>query len=381
MVARRRRGGLAALHHHEPGDRTASARLEIDGASEFASYDSAALRAAIPEDDEEETVLALIRPKPVRLDPGEVYSGTVREDDFDEAALDLDAIGRFMATPAAVLVNRSDTSPVGLEMIPPDHILPALYHIQVLFSAGHAHASRVPPPRPRRCAPAPARAGNAVRADPHRLPPDGAPVIRAGSAVVAATVLFLLLFLGADDARAQVMGEPVNPYPDPEKFARGLYVEAEAGAALFVGEARRSLGPGAALGLRFGYDIFRWVAVQLHATGSSHATDFGGTPQDGQLLQLMVGTAELKLTLPVGRWSVSGTVAGGIGRLSTNLLGTIGFAPPEARLTPLYGGGVGLDYHTASRHFSFGLTAGLARLTRVYTSGVLGSALYLRYTF
>ena len=39
-----------------------------------------------------------------------------------------------------------------------------------------------------------------------------------------------------------------------------------------------------------------------------------------------------------------------------------------------------MDYHTASRHFSFGLTAGFARLTRVYTTGVIGSALYLRYT-
>jgi hypothetical protein len=202
-------------------------------------------------------------------------------------------------------------------------------------------------------------------------------VIRAATALGAST----LVLLAAGAARAQVMGEPVNPYPDPEKFARGLYVEAEAGAALFIGEARRSLGPGATLGLRFGYDVFRWVAVQLHGAGSSHATDFGGQPQSGQLLQFMLGTGELKLTIPLRRWSLSGTVGGGMGRFSTNLLGTIGFAPPEARLTPLYGGGLGVDYHTASRHFSFGLTAGFSRLTRVYTSGVMSSALYLRYTF
>ena len=80
-------------------------------------------------------VLALIRPTPMLLEPGEVHSGSVREDDFEEGALDLDAIGRFMATPAAVLVNRSEANPVGLEMLPPDHIRPAFFRVQVTFSA------------------------------------------------------------------------------------------------------------------------------------------------------------------------------------------------------------------------------------------------------
>ncbi len=120
------------------GDRAASARLEIDGASEFARYDAGALRAAAAMDPEgeEETVLALIRPTPILLEPGEVRSGTVREDDFEEAALDLDAIGRFGATPAAVLINRSEANPIGLEMVPADHIRPAFFQVQVGFSAG-----------------------------------------------------------------------------------------------------------------------------------------------------------------------------------------------------------------------------------------------------
>jgi hypothetical protein len=120
------------------GDETGSARLEIDGASEFASYDTQALRAAgamADPDAEEETVLALIRPKPLLLDPGQVFSGTIREDDFDEAALDLDAIGRFGATPASVLINRSEANPIGLEMIPPGYVRPALFRVQVTFSA------------------------------------------------------------------------------------------------------------------------------------------------------------------------------------------------------------------------------------------------------
>jgi hypothetical protein len=120
------------------GDRPASARLEIDGASEFAAYDTQALRAAaaLDPEGEEDTVLALIRPTPVLLAPGEVYKGIVREDDFEEAALDLDAIGRFAATPASVLINRSEANPIGLEMVPPEHVRPAFFRVQVGFSAG-----------------------------------------------------------------------------------------------------------------------------------------------------------------------------------------------------------------------------------------------------
>jgi hypothetical protein len=71
----------------------------------------------------------------VLLDPGQVYSGSVREDDFDEAALDLDAIGRFGATPASVLINRSEVNPIGLEMIPTGYVRPAFFRVQVTFSA------------------------------------------------------------------------------------------------------------------------------------------------------------------------------------------------------------------------------------------------------
>jgi hypothetical protein len=114
-------------------DRQGEAKLTIDGASEFASYDAAALGAAAA--DEEETFLSLIRPTPVLLGPGQVLTGVVREDDFEEAALDLDAIARFGAIPAAVLINASTANPIGLEMVPAGHIRPALFRVQVNFTA------------------------------------------------------------------------------------------------------------------------------------------------------------------------------------------------------------------------------------------------------
>jgi hypothetical protein len=118
-------------------DRPGDAYLRVDGASEFASYDSQALLAAAiavdPEDDDPPP--ALIAPKPPRLDPGQTYRGVVREDDFAEAALDLDAIGRFAAVPASVLINTSSANPVGLEMVPAGHVRPALFRLQLSFAA------------------------------------------------------------------------------------------------------------------------------------------------------------------------------------------------------------------------------------------------------
>ena len=120
------------------GDAAGEARLEIDGASEFAAYDAQSVRAAMLAADpraDEDAVLALIRPTPIVLAPGEVHRGLVREDDFDEAALDLDAIARFGATPASVLINLSSVNPIGLEMLPPRHVRPALFRVDVRFSA------------------------------------------------------------------------------------------------------------------------------------------------------------------------------------------------------------------------------------------------------
>ena len=58
------------------------------------------------------------------LAPGASYSGIVREDDFAEGELDLDALGRWNdadpASPtfAGVLINRSDVNPIGMNLVP-----------------------------------------------------------------------------------------------------------------------------------------------------------------------------------------------------------------------------------------------------------------------
>jgi hypothetical protein len=196
-----------------------------------------------------------------------------------------------------------------------------------------------------------------------------------------ALIALSLLLLPAGAAFAQVTNEPVSPHPDPDKFARGIYGEAEVGTLVFIGEAGSSLGAGAVVGARLGYDVFRWVALQVHAVGSTHTTSFPGMPQTGQILQLYQGSAELKLSLRFGRVAVSATGGAGLGRLSTNLLGTTGLTEPDVQNTLVTLGGLGADYHTMSRHFAFGLAGGFAKYQRLHTTGAISATAYVRYTF
>ena len=71
------------------------------------------------------------------LAAGASYSGIVREDDFAEGELDLDALGRWNdadpASPtfAGVLINRSDVNPIGLNLVPPNLVVPAMFEVDV----------------------------------------------------------------------------------------------------------------------------------------------------------------------------------------------------------------------------------------------------------
>jgi hypothetical protein len=112
--------------------------LMVDGANEFTKYDSQVVSDAIAEDDP--IYLPLVQTGSILIGAGETYHGIVREDDFAEGELDLDALGRWLDTAAdsptfaGVLLNRSEVNPVGLGMLPePLHqmAIPALVEINV----------------------------------------------------------------------------------------------------------------------------------------------------------------------------------------------------------------------------------------------------------
>jgi hypothetical protein len=185
--------------------------------------------------------------------------------------------------------------------------------------------------------------------------------------------------LGNAPASAQVTSEPSAViFPDPAKFARGFYTEGEVGAVSFFGPASSAVSPGFAVGARFGYDIFRFFALQLHALGSTHQTK-GDTPFAGQLLQTYQGTVEGKLTIRFVQWSIFAEGGFGAARMSTNLLYALGYARYRTGFTA--GGGGGVDYHSLSRHFSIGVRGGYWMLFDVSNSQNLITTAYLRYTF
>jgi hypothetical protein len=193
-------------------------------------------------------------------------------------------------------------------------------------------------------------------------------------ALLAASVL-------APQARAQVTKEPdVAIFPDPNKFAHGLYTEGELGAVAFFGPAGDNVAPGFAIGARLGYDVFRFFAVQLHGLGSTHLTKAGDHPQGDQLIQTYQGTVEGKLTLRFGQVSLFGEGGVGVTRLSTNLLYVLG-VEQQYRTGLTAGGGGGVDYHSLSRHFSIGLRGEYYWLRDLSSSKALIATTYLRYTF
>ena len=111
----------------------------VDGANQYTKYDENVVAAALGQGNNNAPVylplLSLHPDLPTTLAAGGTYQGTLREDDFDEAEGDLDAMGRWMAPFASVLLNRSDVNPIGLEMVPRNVVTPALMEIDVTFTA------------------------------------------------------------------------------------------------------------------------------------------------------------------------------------------------------------------------------------------------------
>jgi hypothetical protein len=188
--------------------------------------------------------------------------------------------------------------------------------------------------------------------------------------------------LSSAPARAQVTSEPTAAiFPDPAKFAHGLYTEGEVGALVFIGKVSEDVAPGFAIGARFGYDVFRFFAVQAHFIGSTHETKADSVVA-GQLLQTYQGTVEGKLTYRFTQASIFAEGGLGAARMSSHLLYALGLTrPPGYRTGFTAGGGAGADYHSLSRHFSVGARADFYWLKELVGTSDLTITAYLRYTF
>jgi hypothetical protein len=119
-------------------DKPGVATVLVDGANQFTSYDSAAVAMAIQmasmmmmQEEDELYIPSLVQTVPLKVPARGQVSGTIREDDFEEALLDLDALGRWSGPFQVVLYHDSDRSKLGLEKVPADLVLPQLQKLMV----------------------------------------------------------------------------------------------------------------------------------------------------------------------------------------------------------------------------------------------------------
>jgi hypothetical protein len=193
-------------------------------------------------------------------------------------------------------------------------------------------------------------------------------------------MLAIVGLMWSSPARGQVTEAPkAELFPDPSKFAYGLYTQGELGAVTILGPAGPHLRPGWGLGLALGYDLTRWLAVEARALGSTHITAFANAPQDGELLQLYHLSGAAKLSFRYRYLAISADGGAGIVRTSTNVLATAGLN--EKRTSLAFGGGLAADYHTLSRHFSFGVHASFFQFPSLARSHALITMASMRYSF
>ncbi len=108
----------------------------LDGATEFFDWNPvASYGMAGGEDANEIAFPSLLGFFPMDLDPGEVRTGEFREDDLSEAMLDLDVMTRFCGGPLALIYNRHEVDPIGMDQVPPDATFAGLGMIRLTLGA------------------------------------------------------------------------------------------------------------------------------------------------------------------------------------------------------------------------------------------------------
>jgi len=177
-----------------------------------------------------------------------------------------------------------------------------------------------------------------------------------------------------------VENKPEDPtvFPDPRKFSRGFFVEASTGPAVTIGPTSRVLSHGFSLSARIGYEIRRWIAFQLHATGGIRRYDDGVLRRE--LLGEGVYTGEVRLGVPFRRFMIAVHGGGGVDQLSNNLLQVAEIAPDNRRMSFAWDAGLSFDLHSLNRHNSGGFIATFIGTPTLQNSGVLLLQLYFRYT-
>jgi hypothetical protein len=185
----------------------------------------------------------------------------------------------------------------------------------------------------------------------------------------------------ADTADVGVVQRPESDptvFPDPKKFSRGFFVEGGLGPAVPLGPTSKVLSTGFSIGARTGYEIRRWVALQVHAAGMISRYDDGVLRRE--LLQQYTYTGELRFALPIRRFLIALQGGAGIYQLSNNLLQVAGISATNRRIGLAWDASLAFDIHSLNRHISGGFVATFLGMPALRNSSTLLLHLVLRYT-
>lgn len=195
--------------------------------------------------------------------------------------------------------------------------------------------------------------------------------------LVVTAITLSTLTLSTTTARAQVVTEQAPPkFPDPKKFSKGFFAAGELGATTYFGKLGQAAGPGFSFGVRAGYDIFRYLSVELRVSGQS-STANTPPPVLGQTFQMFLYGGDVRVTLPIRQVSLSLEGGAALGQLSSNVLAPIGITK---KLSLVALAGLVIDYHTLNKHFSLGIAADYLYLHSFGQAHGLQTVAYLRYT-
>lgn len=197
--------------------------------------------------------------------------------------------------------------------------------------------------------------------------------LRLPATLVVATLALSL----ASPAFAQVITEQAPPkFPDPKKFARGFFASGELGATTYFGRLGKAVDPGFTFGIRTGYDVLRFLAIEARVGGAS-STASTPPPVSGQTVQMFFYGGDVRFSLPIRQWSLAAEGGAALAQLSSNVLATVGITK---KLSVAAIAGINIDYHTLNRHFSVGVAADYLYLHSFAQAHSLQTTFYMRYT-
>jgi len=165
-----------------------------------------------------------------------------------------------------------------------------------------------------------------------------------------------------------------------EPAAHGLYAEGGIGAAAFIGPNAPYARVGPSFGLRLGWDLFSWLAIGAHLSGSTHQAEVP-PPPDKEYFQIYNAHAEGRINLQVWRLELYADGGAGLSMISSNVLEKVGVLDPGERFTLSFAAGGGMEYHIVNRHYAFGASGQWMLLPEFDAMSTVTMRAYMRYSY